>query len=196
VAQILNAAQRASALTRQLLAFSRKQVLQPRVLDLNQVVAGMDTMLRRLIGEDIELKTRFREPLGTVRADPGQIEQVLMNLVVNARDAIQGLGKGPGTIVVGTAEAHLDAAYVALHPQARPGPHVVLSVSDTGEGMDKETLARIFEPFFTTKPVGKGTGLGLSTVYGIVDQSGGHVDVVTGKGRGATFRVYLPQIDE
>jgi nitrogen-specific signal transduction histidine kinase/ActR/RegA family two-component response regulator len=192
VAEILKAAERASALTRQLLAFSRKQVLQPRVLDLNDVVAGMDMLFQRLIGENIELTMAFGERVASVRADPGQVEQVLMNLVVNARDAIAGAG----SIVIETREVDLDAAYVSLHPSAHPGPHVVMSIRDTGEGMDAATLARIFEPFFTTKPVGKGTGLGLSTVYGIVDQSGGHVQVTSAPGRGSTFEVYLPRLED
>jgi PAS domain S-box-containing protein len=191
VAEILKAAERAAALTRQLLAFSRKQVLQPRVLDLNLVVADMDKMLRRLIGENIELKMALREPLGSVRADPGQIEQVLMNLVVNARDAMPGAG----SLLIATSEVDLDPSYLTLHPGAHPGPHVLLAVSDTGQGMNSETLSRIFEPFFTTKPVGQGTGLGLSTVYGIVEQSGGHVDVSSEEGRGTTFMVYLPRLE-
>jgi PAS domain S-box-containing protein len=191
VAEILKAAASAADLTRQLLAFSRKQILQPRVLDLNLVVADMDKMLRRLIGEDIELKTSLREPLGSVRADPGQIEQVLMNLVVNARDAMPGTG----SLLIETAAVDLDASSLTLHPGARPGPHVLLAVSDTGEGMDKETISRIFEPFFTTKALGKGTGLGLSTVYGIVQQSGGLIEVYSEKGLGTTFKVYLPRIE-
>ena len=191
VAEILKAAASAADLTRQLLAFSRKQILQPRVLDLNLVVADMDKMLRRLIGEDIELKTSLREPLGSVRADPGQIEQVLMNLVVNARDAMPGAG----SLLIETAAVDLDASSLALHPGALPGPHVLLAVSDTGEGMDKETTSRILEPFFTTKAIGKGTGLGLSTVYGIVEQSGGLVEVYSEKGVGTTFKVYLPRIE-
>jgi hypothetical protein len=191
VAEILKAAERAAALTRQLLAFSRKQVLQPRALDLNLVVTDMDTMLRRLIGEDIELKTLLREPLASVQADPGQIEQVLMNLAVNARDAMPG----GGSLLIETTHVDLDESYLALHPGAHPGPHVMLAVSDTGQGMDRETISRIFEPFFTTKAVGKGTGLGLSTVYGIVEQSGGHVDVRSAVGRGTTFEVYLPRME-
>jgi two-component system cell cycle sensor histidine kinase/response regulator CckA len=191
VAEILKAADSAAGLTRQLLAFSRKQVLQPRVLDLNLVVADMDKMLRRLIGEDIELKTSLREPLGSVQADPGQIEQVLMNLVVNARDAMPGAG----SLLIETAAVELDASSLTLHPGARPGPHILLAVSDTGEGMDKETVSRVFEPFFTTKALGKGTGLGLSTVYGIVEQSGGHIEVYSEKGLGTTFKVYLPRIE-
>ena len=191
VAEILKAAERAATLTRQLLAFSRKQVLQPRVLDLNLVVANMEKMLRRLIGENIELKTMLRERLGSVRADPGQIDQVLMNLVVNARDAMPGAG----TLLIETTEVDLDASYLTFHPGAHPGPHVLLAVSDTGHGMDEETVSRIFEPFFTTKLVGKGTGLGLSTVYGIIEQSGGHVDVYSEKGVGTTFKVYLPRIE-
>jgi PAS domain S-box-containing protein len=191
VAEILKASERAAGLTRQLLAFSRKQVLQPRVLDLNLVVADMDKMLRRLIGENIELNLSLAEPLGSVRADPGQIEQVLMNLVVNARDAMPGAG----SLSIRTEEVHIDSSYVAMHPAAHPGPHVVMTVSDTGEGMDGETVSRIFEPFFTTKAVGKGSGLGLSTVYGIVEQSGGHVEVQSEEGRGTTFKVYLPSIE-
>jgi two-component system cell cycle sensor histidine kinase/response regulator CckA len=189
IAEILKAADRAAGLTRQLLAFSRRQVLQPRVLNLNAVVSEMDKMLRPLIGESVALTMRLQEPLGAVKADPGQMEQVIMNLAVNACDA---MAEG-GTLLLETRDVELDAAYVRLHPGASVGPHVMLAVADTGHGMDPETLARIFEPFFTTKAQGQGTGLGLPTVYGIVEQSGGSVDVESAKGRGTTFRVYLPR---
>ena len=192
VEQIRKAAERAAALTRQLLAFSRKQVLQPRVLAVNAVVADVEKMLRRLIGEDIQLVTVFSEGLGTVKADPGQIEQVIVNLAVNARDAMPGGGK----LVIETANTDLDEGYVRAHADARPGCHVVLSVSDTGHGMDARTLSRVFEPFFTTKGPDKGTGLGLSTVYGVVKQSGGHVTAYSEPGHGTSFKVYLPRVDE
>jgi signal transduction histidine kinase len=191
VREILKAAERAAGLTRQLLAFSRQQVLQPRMLDLNIVMGEMDKILRRLIGENIELKTRLQENLSGMMADPGQMEQVIMNLAVNARDAMP---KG-GSLLLETRDVDLDAAYARMHPTARTGPHVMVAVSDTGEGMDAETMARIFEPFFTTKPLGKGTGLGLSTVHGIVEQSGGSVEVYSEKGRGTTFRIYLPSAE-
>ena len=192
VEEIRKAAERAAALTRQLLAFSRKQILQPRVLAVNAVVTDVEKMLRRLIGEDIQLVTVFSEGLGTVKADPGQIEQVIVNLAVNARDAMPGGGK----LVIETANTDLDEGYVRAHADARPGRHVVLSVSDTGHGMDAGTLARAFEPFFTTKGPDKGTGLGLSTVYGIVKQSGGHVTAYSEPGHGTSFKVYLPRVDE
>lgn len=186
------ASRRASTLTRQLLAFSRKQVLQPKVFNLNSLIVDLDKMLRRLISEDIELETVTDPNLGATKADPGQIEQVVMNLVVNARDAL----KGDGRITIETANVTLDEEYVRSHTGARSGPHVMLAVSDTGEGISPEHLPLIFEPFFTTKEVGKGTGLGLSMVYGIVKQSGGNVWVYSQPGRGTTFKIYLPRVDE
>jgi len=186
------ASRRASALTRQLLAFSRKQVLQPKVFSLNSLIVDLDKMLRRLISEDIEVQTVTDPQLGSTKADPGQIEQVVMNLVLNARDAM----KSGGRITIETANIDLDEDYVRGHAGARPGPHVMLAVSDTGEGISPDVLPHIFEPFFTTKEVGKGTGLGLSTVYGIVKQSGGNVGVYSHPGRGTTFKVYLPRLDE
>jgi len=191
VEQILKATDRAAGLTRQLLAFSRKQVLEPRLLDLNAVLADIEKMLRRLIGEHIQLVTVFEDGLWRTMADPGQIEQVIVNLAVNARDAMPGGGK----LILETRNEELDEAYAHSHAGARPGPHVMLAVSDTGHGMDSETLTHAFEPFFTTKEQGKGTGLGLATVYGIVRQSGGHVNVYSEPGRGSTFKVYLPQAE-
>ncbi len=188
--EVHKASEQASRLTRQLLAFSRRQMMQPRPIDLNTVVADMAGMLRRLIGENIALLVRARSGVGLALADPVQVEQILLNLVVNARDAING----HGTISVDIGNADLDHEFARLHEGARPGSYVMLAVSDTGAGMDRETQRRIFEPFFTTKELGKGTGLGLSTVYGIVKQSGGYVAVYSEPGQGSVFRVYLPRV--
>jgi signal transduction histidine kinase len=189
--EIRLAGERAAALTRQLLAFSRRQVLQPRTLDLNTVVSDVEKMLARLIGEDVTLVTRLEPALGSVKADPGQLEQVIMNLAVNARDAMP---EG-GTLTFETANAVLDVDFVAVHPGAHPGAHIVLTVTDTGTGMTDEVRSHAFEPFFTTKEKGKGTGLGLATAYGIVKQSGGYITVDSEAGRGTTLRIYLPRVE-
>jgi PAS domain S-box-containing protein len=188
VMEIQGAADRAATFTRQLLAFSRRQLLQPVVLELNEVVTGMEMMVRRLVGEDVVLVIKLNPEIPRVWADPGQLQQVILNLAVNARDAMP---RG-GTLLIETAVIELDEHYPRQHPTAKPGTHVVLVVTDTGCGMDPTTRSRVFEPFFTTKEPGKGTGLGLSTVYGIVKQSGGHIWVYSELGRGTTFKLYFP----
>ena len=192
VEEIQRAAERSASLTQQLLAFSRKQVIQPQVLDLNDVIANMQNMLRRLIGEDIELVTILAPNLGQVRGDLGQIEQIIMNLVVNARDAMLYGGK----LVIETAHTELNAEHASEYPDIIPGSYTVLTVSDNGVGMDDETKSHLFEPFFTTKERGQGTGLGLATVYGIVKQSGGYIVPYSELGLGTTFKVFLPRVTQ
>jgi two-component system cell cycle sensor histidine kinase/response regulator CckA len=189
--QIRQAGERAAALTGRLLAVSRRQILKPEVLDLSAVVAGLRDMLQRVLGEEVALTLELAPDIASIRADPGQIEQVILNLVVNARDAMPD----GGTLTIETRTVHLDAAYAAEHPGTRPGPHAMLAVRDTGIGMDESIRRRIFEPFFTTKAQGKGTGLGLSMVYGIVKQSGGSIWFHSEPGHGSRFTIYLPQVE-
>jgi len=192
VERIEDASERASTLVRQLLAFSRRQVLQPKLIDLNSIVLGLDKLLRRLMDEDVQMSTVPGKNIGTIKADPAQMEQVIMNLVVNARDAMPNGGQ----LTVETANVDLDAAYASDHATVKPGRYVMLAVSDTGTGMSPDTVAHIFEPFYTTKESGRGTGLGLSTVYGIVKQSGGYIWVYSEPGRGSSFKVYLPRVEQ
>jgi len=192
IEEIRTAAERAAGLTRQLLAFSRKQVRQMRTLDLNELLTDIHKLLRRLLREDIDMVTKLDPRLGAVRADSGQLEQVVVNLAVNARDAMPGGGR----LTIETRNAELDEAYTREHVPVRPGRYVMFALSDTGTGMSPETMAHLFEPFFTTKEAGKGTGLGLATVYGIVTQSGGYVWCYSELGHGTTFKMYLPRVDE
>jgi signal transduction histidine kinase len=192
LSQIEQAAQNAATLTKQLLAYSMQQVLEPQVLDLNQVARKIEPLVRRLIGENVDFRVVLEPQLGKIKADPGQVEQVIMNLVINARDAMPRGGK----LIVETSNIDVDEAYSSQRPTVPIGEYVLLSVSDTGTGMDKSTLDRIFEPFFTTKERGKGTGLGLATVYGIVKQSGGYIWVYSEPGQGTTFKIYFPKTSE
>jgi CheY-like chemotaxis protein len=190
ITEIRRAGQRAANLTRQLLAFSRKQVLRPEVVSLNTLLGDVTKLLQRLIGEDIELSLSPDEALGLAKIDPGQFEQAVINLAVNARDAMPH----GGSLTIETTNVELDAAYASLHEDVAPGSYVMVAVSDSGLGMDETTRAHIFEPFFTTKPTGEGTGLGLAMVYGFVKQSGGHVEAYSEPGRGTTFKIFLPRV--
>src|SRR5207249_5182580 len=190
VDEMRRAGQRAAGPTRQLLVFSRQQVFEPRVVDVNALVIETEQLLRRLIGEDTELRTALAPALGAVRADASQLEQVILNLVVNARDAMP---RG-GVVTIETTDVELDGGYADRHVPARPGPYVLLAVSDTGVGMDAATQARLFEPFFTTKPPSEGTGLGLATVYGIVKQSSGYIWAYSEPHHGTTFKIYFPRV--
>jgi two-component system cell cycle sensor histidine kinase/response regulator CckA len=190
--EILKAADRAAALTNQLLAFSRRQIMRPCVLNVNILLAGTQKMLRRLIGEDIQLDLKPAREVGNIKADPVHIEQAIVNLAVNSRDAMPTGGR----IVIESANVHLDESYTRTHPGVQPGEFVMIAVSDTGHGMDADTRRRIFEPFFTTKEQGKGTGLGLATVYGMVKQSGGDIWVYSEIGKGSTFKLYFPKVSE
>ena len=192
VGEIIKAAEGAASLTKQLLAFSRRQIFQLRVLDCNAVIRNTQKMLKRLIGENIDLALDLAKEETSVKADPGQLEQVIMNLVVNARDAMPKGGK----VTIKTENVELDEKYSKMHMEVRQGPHVMISVSDTGCGMNSEVMSHLFEPFFTTKEAGKGTGLGLATVYGIIKQSGGNIYVYSEPGRGATYKIYLPRVTE
>jgi len=188
--EVRQAGERAAVLTRQLLAFSRQQMLEMRVLDVNETLQDMAKMLQRIIGEDVTLRLNLAEDLGRIMGDPGQVEQVIVNLAANARDAMPT----GGTLTIETANVMLGAEFVSEHAEAKPGNHTMIAVSDTGSGMPPEIMKHIFEPFFTTKEVGKGTGLGLATVYGIVSQSAGTIDVESEPGQGTTFRIYLPHV--
>jgi len=192
IIQIQKAGERASSLTSQLLIFSRRQIIQPKVLNINTIVTDIEKMLHRLIGEDIEFVTMLDKELGNIKADPGQMDQVIMNLAVNARDAMPEGGK----LTIETSNIYLSEDYSEHHISVQPGKYILLAISDTGFGMDSETKSKIFDPFFTTKRIGKGTGLGLSTVYGIVKQSGGNIWVYSEPGKGTTFKIYLPKIEE
>lgn len=192
VSTIIDACEKASALTDQLLAFGRQQVLEPKVFDLNEEVQKMKTLLKPILGEDLQLETLLADNLGRVKADPGQIEQVILNLAVNARDAMPNGGR----LVIQTANVDVDESYARNHLGMKLGRYISLSVSDNGMGMNATTQSRIFEPFFTTKEVGEGTGLGLATVYGIVQQSGGYIAVKSSEGAGTTFTLFLPRTEE